>query len=123
MRLEKLVVSAVCTLLFASAACGSDSSSSTSRLPQVEDPSFGEVNEEQLRRMVEIDPADDGPFHMINLVKFREKAVYADGRETDLTGREADALYAPLEFLRAIGAEIVFVSNVERNLISTEGTQ
>jgi len=53
--------------------------------------------------MVEIDRADDGPFHMINLIEFREKADYRDGRETDLTGREADASYAPLEFLKQIG--------------------
>ena len=73
--------------------------------------------------MLEIDPADDGPFHMINLIKFREKADYADGRETDLTGREADMLYAPFEFLQAIGAEIVFASEVESNLITLDGTQ
>jgi hypothetical protein len=60
---------------------------------------------------------------MVNLIKFREKADYADGRETDLTGREADALYAPFEFLAEIGAEIVFAADVETNLISFEGTQ
>jgi hypothetical protein len=36
---------------------------------------------------------DDGqPIYMLNLLKFRDKAVYADDRETDLSGREAYAL-------------------------------
>ena len=104
-------------------ACGSESSTAGTRLPETGDARFGTVNEDQLRRMVEIDPADDGPFHMINLIKFREKADYRDGRETDLTGREADALYAPLEFLKEIGAKPVFVADVETNLISLEGTE
>lgn len=39
------------------------------------------------------EPGPDGPIYMVNLLKFREKAEYEDGRETDLTGREAYALY------------------------------
>jgi hypothetical protein len=103
--------------------CGAESSSTETRLPEPGDIRFGTLNEDQVRRMVEIDPADDGPFYMVNLIKFREKADYADGRETDLTGREADALYAPFEFLKEIGAEVVFAADVEANLISLEGTQ
>ena len=103
-------------------ACGSESSTAGTRLPETGDVRFGTVNEDQLRRMVEIDPADDGPFHMINLIKFREKADYQDGRETDLTGREADALYAPLEFLEEIGAKIVFVADVETNTLGDDGS-
>jgi len=34
------------------------------------------------------------PFVMANLLKFKPKAVYADGRETDLSGAEAYGLYA-----------------------------
>jgi hypothetical protein len=30
---------------------------------------------------------DDGPFFMVNLIVFRDEAVYADGRPTDLTGK------------------------------------
>ena len=36
---------------------------------------------------------DDGPFVMVNLLKFKSKAQYADGRETDLSGAEAYAIY------------------------------
>ena len=38
--------------------------------------------------------AEDGPFVMVNLLKFKDKAEYPDGRETDLTGAEAYAIYA-----------------------------
>ncbi len=76
---------------------------------------YGEVQPEQLRRMAAA--PTDGPFYMINLVRFRDRARYPDGRQTDLTGREADALYAPIEFLSAIGARIVFVGKVGEVLI------
>ena len=35
----------------------------------------------------------EGPVFMINLLKFKDKAEYEDGRETNLTGREAYNLY------------------------------
>jgi len=35
----------------------------------------------------------EGPLYMLNLLKFKDKAVYADGRETDLSGAEAYAIY------------------------------
>ena len=36
----------------------------------------------------------EGPVCMVNLLKFKERAEYADGRTTDLTGYEAYSLYA-----------------------------
>ena len=36
---------------------------------------------------------DDGPFVMVNLLKFKEKATYADGSDADLSGREAYQRY------------------------------
>jgi uncharacterized protein (DUF1330 family) len=36
----------------------------------------------------------DHPVVMLNLLKFRAKAVYPDGRPSDLTGRQAYDLYA-----------------------------
>lgn len=39
---------------------------------------------------------DPGAVVMINLLRFREKAAYADGRATDLTGQQAFALYSRL---------------------------
>lgn len=71
---------------------------------------FNDVNQEQLQRMLAAPTA--GPFYMVNLIQYRDRAVYPDGRSTDLTGREANALYAPAEFLQAIGARIVFNTEV-----------
>lgn len=36
---------------------------------------------------------DDGPFVMINLLKFKERAEYPDGSDAHLTGAEAYARY------------------------------
>ena len=76
------------------------------------------LHPEQVARML-AEPTR-GPFHMLNLIKYREQAVYEDGRETDLTGREANALYSPLEFLAAIGASPVFVAAVNEQIEGDE---
>ncbi len=85
-----------------------------------EGPSFGQINPAQMARM--LNPAEDGPFYMINLIQFREKAVYPDGRETDLTGQEANNLYRPIDILEEIGAEVVFTAQVEKMRLG-DGTQ
>lgn len=36
----------------------------------------------------------DGPVYMLNLLRFKERAEYTDGRTTDLSGEQAYALYA-----------------------------
>lgn len=38
--------------------------------------------------------AEDGPFVMVNLLKFKERAEYADGSDAHLTGAQAYARYA-----------------------------
>lgn len=57
---------------------------------------------------------DSGEIHLLNLFKFREKAHYADGRESDLTGREAYDLYGQpmVKVLEKYGAEVVFYSEI-----------
>ena len=37
--------------------------------------------------------AEDGPMCMVNLLKFKDKATYADGSEPELSGREAYLRY------------------------------
>lgn len=56
----------------------------------------------------------DGPIYMVNLLKFKEKAEYEDGRETNLTGREAYQLYGQEVFklLPKYGGKAVFVGDV-----------
>ena len=47
---------------------------------------------DQIKALLESDV--DGPICMLNLLKFKDRAEYEDGRETTLTGQEAYALYA-----------------------------
>ena len=56
----------------------------------------------------------DGPIYMINLLKFKEKAEYEDGRETDLTGYEAYQLYAKEvgKLLTEFGGKGIFAGDV-----------
>ena len=55
------------------------------------EPSFGQLDADLLPSLLQ--SGYDGPFFMINLIEFRDQAVYADGRETDLTGEEANNIY------------------------------
>lgn len=66
----------------------------------------------QIEQMAEKGP--DGPIFMINLLKFKDKAEYADGRETDLTGRQAYQLYGVgvAGLLPEFGGRIFFMADV-----------
>lgn len=59
-------------------------------------------------------PGPDGPIFMINLLKFKDKAVYEDGRETDLSGREAYMIYgrAVAQLLPKFGGVAMFAADV-----------
>ena len=56
------------------------------------------------------EPGPDGPIYMVNLLKFKDTAEYEDGRDTDLTGAAAYALYgaAVIPLLAEHGGRIVF---------------
>jgi len=62
---------------------------------------------------------EDAPVVMVNLLKFREKAQYADGRETSLSGRDAYQLYASEMRKRVEGAggRFIFGGSVEGLLL------
>ena len=66
----------------------------------------------QMEQMTEKGP--DGPIFMVNLLKFKDKAEYADGRETDLSGREAYQLYGAgvAGLITEYGGRIFFVADV-----------
>ncbi len=55
---------------------------------------------------------EDGPFWAVNLMKYRDTAEYADGRETTLTGKEADDLYAPFGPIEAVGGTVALGADV-----------
>lgn len=63
---------------------------------------------------------DDGtPIFMLNLLRFRERATYADGRASALSGRDAYALYgqAMLKLVTAAGGSLAFYGEVRGVLI------
>lgn len=80
-------------------------------------PGYGQVDREYGRRLATTDPADDGPVWMVNLMSYHAVARYEDGNEEGVSGREADERYAPTEVLADIGAEVVFVADVEDQLL------
>ncbi len=53
---------------------------------------------------------------MINLLKFRRRALYEDGRDSDLTGEEAFNIYSRKvnELVRASGGDVTFISKIVR---------
>jgi uncharacterized protein (DUF1330 family) len=53
---------------------------------------------------------EDGPFVMVNLLKFKPRAEYADGSDAHLTGREAYARYgeAVSKLVEALGGRILY---------------
>ncbi len=56
------------------------------------------------------------PIFMVNLLKFKEKAEYADKRETSLTGEEAYTVYGKevQGHLEKVGGKVVFTGKVSR---------
>ena len=74
-------------------------------------------NEEQVKGFLE--PGPEGPICMVNLLKFKPKAEYQDGRETQLTGREAYGLYEQgvKKLLQQVGGCIGFEGDVERLML------
>ncbi len=80
------------------------------------EPRYGTPNWEMLSGWFDLPKEDDGPFWAINLMKYRAIADYADGRETTLTGREADDLYAPFGPIEAVGGMVAFGANVSKQL-------
>ena len=74
-------------------------------------------NSEQMEGFTK--PGPEGPIYMVNLLKFKEKAVYEDGRQTELSGQAAYALYAEVvsKLLEDVGGKIEFNAQVERLML------
>ena len=74
-------------------------------------------NEEQINGFLE-DP-EIGPISMVNLLKYKEKAIYDDGRDTNLSGEEAYGLYAAevINLVEKYGGEFLFAGEVNRLML------
>ena len=56
---------------------------------------------------------------MLNLLKFKDKAVYEDGRPTTFTGKEAYDIYAKevRSHLKKVGGEIILGGEIARLML------
>lgn len=70
------------------------------------------TNAERVDEMLQ--PGPDGPIYMVNLLKFKESAAYEDGRETDLSGRQAYQIYGRgvTKLLPTYGGKVIFAGDV-----------
>jgi uncharacterized protein (DUF1330 family) len=67
---------------------------------------------DQVRALQEQGP--DGPIVMVNLLKFRDRARYPDGRDSHVSGREAYDRYARevVKLLHAVGGRVLYSGDV-----------
>ena len=74
-------------------------------------------NEEQINGFMQ--NPDLGPISMVNLLKYKVKAIYEDGRDTNLTGEEAYGLYAVevVNLVEKYGGEFLFAGKVSRLML------
>lgn len=70
------------------------------------------TSRERIGEMMEAGP--DGPIFMVNLLKFKHRAEYEDGRETDLSGRDAYRIYGRevSKLIVEYGGEVTFAGDV-----------
>jgi uncharacterized protein (DUF1330 family) len=73
----------------------------------------------QAQAVAALDRYDGQPIYMLNLLKFREAAQYADGRECELTGREAYTLYgrAMSKLVADAGGKLIYSGRMRGVLI------
>ena len=74
-------------------------------------------SEEQINGF--INESEVGPISMVNLLRYKDKALYQDGRDTNLTGEEAYGLYAKevINFVEKYGGEFIFAGKVTRLML------
>ncbi|MCP5065049.1 MAG: DUF1330 domain-containing protein [bacterium] len=74
-------------------------------------------NQAQIKGFFE--PGPEGPIYMLNLLRFKDKAEYEDGRETDLTGAQAYGIYtdAVSQLLPEFGGKGMFSASIERLML------
>ena len=74
-------------------------------------------NNDQMAEFLET--GNDEPIYMVNLLRFKDKAEYPDKRETDLSGREAYAIYSEevVHHLAKVGATAIFGADVKRLML------
>ena len=74
-------------------------------------------NEKQMEEFLE--EGHDEPIFMVNLLKFKDRAEYPDKRESNLSGKEAFAIYSKevVGHLENVGGKPIFGSEVTRLML------
>ena len=74
-------------------------------------------NDKQMKEFIQGDICT--PVYMVNLLKFKKKVIYEDGRKTNLSGEEAYAIYGmeKIEHLKRVGGEPIFSGVVSRLML------
>ena len=74
-------------------------------------------NEKQMEEFLE--EGHDEPIFMVNLLKFKDTAEYPDKRESNLSGKEAYAIYSQevVGHLEKVGGKPIFGSEVTRLML------
>ena len=66
-----------------------------------------------------LSPDAGEPIFMVSLLKFRERAEYEDGRDSELTGHEAYQIHATevARVIREVGGQLCFGADVTRLMV------
>ena len=61
------------------------------------------------------------PIHMLNLLRFRERAAYDDGRDAELSGREANMRYAArmIPLVESGGGSLTFSAEIHDAVVGS----
>jgi uncharacterized protein (DUF1330 family) len=79
------------------------------------------ANAEQFEAFFEA--PDDGPFVMVNLLKFKPRAEYVDGKDATISGADAYARYgaAVTQMIQALGGRVVYGGQVTSLMLGEVG--
>jgi len=81
-------------------------------------PRYGTPNIDYMVSWLSLE--EDSPMWALNLMKYRRVAEYADGRESSITGAQADEVYRPDGPLAKVGARIVLIAEVAAQLVGDD---
>ncbi len=82
-------------------------------------PRYGTINSDYIASWFAREEPG-GPMWALNLMKYRDRADYGDGRESSLSGAEADDVYAPHDHLAAVGSRIILAAPVVHHLVGDD---
>ena len=79
---------------------------------------YGDFNNALLEEMRDSDSPD--AIYVINLLKFKSQAAYADGRTTGLTGEEAYELYSSAGHPQRFGGDLFHSTQISTTMTGSE---